>query len=150
MSTLKQQLYQLCSDYLLNKEAQIKQMIAEAREASANETKSSAGDKYETTRELMQQEIDQNMARLSELDRLKAILHHISPTQTGTIVASGSVVYTTNGNFYITIGAGQLKVNDNSFYAISVASPMGMQLLGKSVGYSFVLNGKSFEITNVL
>src|SRR3954469_10517152 len=115
MPSLKEQLYLLCGDYIRNREAQIKKIIGEAREAASNETKSSAGDKYETGREVMQQEINLNMARLNELNKLKATLEHITPTQKGTVVVPGSVVYTNNGDFYIAISAGQLKVADTTF-----------------------------------
>lgn len=150
MSTLKQQLYQRCHNHIADKEAQIKTAITDARETIANETKSSAGDKYETTREMMQQEIDQNLARLAELDKLKATLNLINPLQTGSVVVPGSVVYTSNGNYYISISAGLLKVDGATFYAISAASPLGSHLIGKTIGQSFQMNGKQFLVTNVL
>ena len=81
---LKEELYRLCIDFVSNREAEIKKVIAEAQDAANNETKSSAGDKYETGREVMQQEINLNLARLSELGKLMATLEHITPTQTGT------------------------------------------------------------------
>ncbi len=150
MATLKEQLYLLCGDYIRNREAEIKKTIAEAQEAAANETKSSAGDKYETGREVMQQEIDLNLVRLNELNKLKAALEHIVPAQTGAIAVPGSVVYTSNGNFYISISAGQLKADGASFYAISAASPIGSKLTGQKAGYSFELNGKQFVIEKVV
>lgn len=150
MSNLKLQLYDMCKQYLATREAQIKQVIAEAREAAANETKSSAGDKYETTREMMQQEIDQSLVRLHELEKLKATLQHIDPSLHSATICPGSVVHTGNGNFYISISAGQLQVEDNTYYAISAASPIGAQLMGKTTGYSFFLNGKDFLIKDVL
>ena len=150
MATLKEQLYLLCAEYIGNREAEIKKTIAEVREATANETKSSAGDKYETTREVMQQEIDLNMARLNELRKLRATLEHITPTQEGAIALPGSVVQTNNGNFYIAVSAGQLKVDGKTFYAISAASPVGAKLVGRAVGYSFELNGKRFQVEDVV
>jgi transcription elongation GreA/GreB family factor len=149
-AALKEQLYLLCSDYISNREAEIKKVIADAQEASSNETKSSAGDKYETGREVMQQEINLNKARLNELNKLKATLEHIMPTQEGTIAVPGSVVYTNNGNFYIAISAGQLKAGDTIFYGISAASPIGARLMGREAGYSFVVNEKTFIIEKVV
>jgi len=149
MTTLKDQLYLLCADYISDREAAIKKVIADAQEAAANETKSSAGDKYETGREVMQQEIDLNMARLNELNKLKATLEHITPSQKGAMALPGSVVYTNNGNFYIAISAGPLKVDGVGFYAISAASPMGAKLVGQKAGYSFELNGKKFVIEKI-
>ena len=81
MSRLKEQLYLLCTAYIKSKEAEIRKSIAEAQEAANDDTKSSAGDKFETGRELMQQEIDLNLSRLSELNNLKTILDRIIPAQ---------------------------------------------------------------------
>ena len=147
---LKEELYQFCVDFVSNREAEIKKLIAEAQDAANNETKSSAGDKYETGREVMQQEINLNLARLNELGKLRTTLEHITPTQTGTTALPGSVVYTNNGNFYISISAGKMTVDGTSFFGISAASPIGSKLLGKEVGYSFDLNGKKFVIENII
>ncbi len=150
MAALKEQLYQLCNDYISKREAEIKKVIADAQEAAANETKSSAGDKYETGREMMQQEITQNQGRLNELNQLKATLKHITPTQKGAVALPGSIVYTNNGNFYVAISAGPLKAEGTSFYAISAASPIGSKLIGQTAGYSFDLNGKKFTVGEVV
>ncbi len=150
MPDIKEQLYLLCGEYLRTREAEIKKAIAEAQDAANNETKSSAGDKYETGREVMQQEIDLNITRLNELNKLKTTLEYIAPAHTSTIVVPGSAVHTNNGNFYIAISAGPLKISDTTFYAISAASPIGSKLAGQKVGYSFTLNGKQYLIESVL
>ncbi len=149
MSKLKQQLYILCGDYIKVREAEIKKILEEAREAANNETKSSAGDKYETGRETMQQEIDLNITRLNELSKLKQSLERIIPDQTGTTVVPGSVVRTSNGHYYISIGAGKLKIDDITYYAISVESPIGEKLAGQKTGHAFDFNGKKVMIESV-
>lgn len=150
MATLKEQLYSLCESYIRDQEAEIKKLIAEAQEAANNETKSSAGDKYETAREVMQQDINLNLARLGELSKLRTTLEHINPAQAANVALPGSVVYSNNGNFYIAISAGQVTVDGVKFFCISPASPIGSKLLGNQPGYSFDLNGKSFVIENVV
>ncbi len=149
MTRIKEQLYQLCYEYLRSKEADLKKIIADAREASGNETKSSAGDKYETAREVLQQEINLNLGRLNELNKLRATLEHIIPSQEADVVLPGAVVVTNNGNFYIAISAGRLEVDGTKYFAISVASPIGAKLIGQTAGYSFELNGKKILIEKV-
>lgn len=149
MTELREQLYLLCADYLRAKEADIKKNIAEAQEAASNETKSSAGDKYETGREVMQQEIDLNLTRLNELHKLKNTLEHILPTQKSATVVPGTIAYTNNGNYYIAIGAGLLQVDGVRYYAISAASPIGSLLMGQKAGATFELNGKRFVVERV-
>ena len=150
MAELKQQLYTLCGEYITNRETVIKKLIAEAREAANNETKSSAGDKYETGREVMQQEIDLNLTRLNELNKLKQTLDRIAPNQKNTAAQPGAVVCTDNGNYYIAISAEQLKVNGATYYAISAASPIGTKLAGLKAGDSFTLNGKKVLIESII
>lgn len=147
--TLKQQLHNLCTAYVAQREQQIGQAIADARESVANETKSSAGDKYETGREMMQLEIDLNMARLAELQNQKAAMVHIATDGSSPVVVPGSVVFTNNGAFYVSISAGLLKVDGNVYYAVSPASPVGSALMGHEAGHSFQLNGKRFMIERV-
>lgn len=149
MSDLKEKLFQMCKEYIATRETDIKRAIADAREAANNETKSSAGDKYETSRELMQQEIDLNLGRLNELNKMQSTLDHITPTHTSDIALPGSLVYTTQGNYYIAISAGRLKVEDTFYYAISAASPIGSKITGQLPGYEFTINDKKILIEKV-
>lgn len=149
MSKLKEQLYLLCVDYIRKKEAEIKTIIAEAQEAANDETKSSAGDKFETGREIMQQEIDLNLTRLNELHKLKQTMEWIIPAQKSETVQPGSLVYTNNGNYYIAISAGLLKVDNTAYYAISSTAPIGEKMTGKKPGDQFTLNDKKYTITSI-
>ena len=150
MSKLKQQLYLLCGQYIANRETEIKAAIADAREASANETKSSAGDKYETGVETIQQDIDLNITRLNELNKLKQTLERIIPDQISSIVVPGSIVRTNNGSYYISIGAGKIKAEDVTYYAISLESPIGEKLAGNKAGHKFEFNGRKYVIESVV
>lgn len=150
MSKIKQQLYILCAEYVKRNTAEIQRAISEAQEAANNETKSSAGDKYETGRETMQQDIDINLTRLNELAKVRQALERIMPDQTSDVIQPGSLVRTNNGNYYISIGAGKLKVDDDVYYAISDASPIGLKLTGQKTGDKFVFNGKTYEIHKVV
>jgi len=150
MSKLKEQLYLQCWDYIKKKEAEIRKTIADAQEAANEDTKSSAGDKFETGREVMQQEIDLNLARRNELNKLKLTLEKIIPAQKSTTALPGSVVVTNNGNYYITISAGPLNADNVSYYAVSIASPIGTQLSGKKAGDQFTMNGKKFVIERII
>ncbi len=150
MSTLKEQLYILCATYLRNRETDIKSAIAAAQEAANEDTKSSAGDKFETGRESVQQEIDLNLVRLNELNKMKTALELIIPAQKGSIAAPGSLVFTNNGIFYVAISAGQLKVDGATYIAISAASPIGTNFMGQTAGYEFSFNGKKYKIEKVV
>lgn len=149
MSTLKQQLHHLCAAYISHREAALKAAIAEVQDAVGNETKSSAGDKYETTREMMQQDINMNLARLNELYKMRAALEQIPTAHKGPKAQPGSVIHTSNGNYYIAVSAGKLLADGTTYYAISPSSPIGAKLLGLQAGDSFEQGGKKLEIVRV-
>ena len=147
---IKQQLYQIVSEQILQRINDAETAIAEARKASENDTKSSAGDKYETGRAMMQQEIDLNSRQLLEARKLQALLQQINADTTHNVAQTGSLVTTNQGDFYLAVGSGALFINGKKYFAISAASPIGLQLKGKKIGESFMLNGMKFEILNVL
>lgn len=149
MNAIKEQLYNLCQYHVLKNINSAEAAIADSREASQNETKSSMGDKYETTREMLQQDINMNMDRLQKARSEQLLLQQINPEQNGIIASAGSLVKTNNGWFYIAIGAGKLMIDKEIYYAISLLSPIGSQLKGKKTGDSFVLNSKTYKIEKI-
>ncbi|MDB4924453.1 MAG: 3-oxoacyl-ACP synthase [Mucilaginibacter sp.] len=146
MSHLKEKLYQQCLDYVQQRMQAAEQGIKEAQKAASDDTKSSAGDKYETGREMMQQETNRNMAQLNEANKLKVALNLVNTTAEFKQVETGSVVITDNGNFYLAISAGTLNVDGEQYFAISPASPIALKMKGLKVGDEFSLNGKTYTL----
>lgn len=126
------------------------QAFRAAEQAQNEDTKSSAGDKYETGRAMMQQEKDRNTTQLNEANKLMVALNRISTGGTSDKAESGSVVVTNNGRFYLAISAGNLLVEGESYFAISPGSPIGMKMMGSKVGQAFSLNGKTYTIEDIV
>ena len=150
MSDLKKELHQLCINYARKIMEATELAIADAQKASTDDTKSSAGDKYETGREMAQQETNRNMAQLNEANKLLVALNRIGTTGAPVHAEPGSVIITNNGNFYLAISAGVLTLNGKTFFAVSPASPIGNLLNGKKAGDEFALNGKRYKIESVV
>jgi transcription elongation GreA/GreB family factor len=150
MSEIKEKLFILCHDYIANRVSLIKQNVAEAQEAANDDTKNSAGDKFEVGREIMQQEIELNLGRLGEMYKLQTALESVNPTMKHTVVQAGALVVTTNGTYYLAIGAGKLLLDGKIYYAVSPEAPISVQMLGKKQGDDFELNGKKITIEQVL
>ncbi len=150
MSTLKEQLHQKCVKYVQQRMDAAQQAIAEAQQAANNDTKSSAGDKYETGREMAQQETNRNLTQLNEANKLMVALNRISTGSKSATAEAGSVVKTNQGNFYLSISAGNINAEGESYVAISTASPVGLKLKGTQAGDSFTFNGKNYSIIEVL
>lgn len=114
----------------------------------ANETKSSAGDKFETSREMMNQS-RQNIS--GRIDTLKEQAHFLSQNQvrsTLTKVESGSLVETNEGYFFFGLALGNLKYKDHQVIALSFQSPLGEAFHHKKVGEKVIFRDKSFIILN--
>jgi len=150
MSSIKEELYSYCLRHIEEQSAAIQQKINDARDAASEDTKSSAGDKYETGRAMMQQETDRNMAQLTEANKLKVALNQINPAVNNDRAETGSIVITNLAKFYISISAGALAANGDTYMAISPASPIGLKMKGLQVGDEFNLNGKVYKLESIL
>ena len=150
MIELKKELYNQCLNYVQKSMEAALLAINEAQKASTDDTKSSTGDKYETGREMMQQETDRNMKQLNEANKLKVALNKISPNTVADNVDTGSVVVTNSGNFYVAVSAGILTVKGEKYFAISPGSPIGIKLMGQKAGAEVKLNDKLYHIKAVI
>ena len=72
----KAELLELVKEKISEKIQKLEQLIAETR-VSNNDTKSSMGDKYETSREMLQQEINKLELQLNEQLNTQQILKNI-------------------------------------------------------------------------
>ena len=68
---------------------------------------------------------------------------------TSNIITLGSIVFTDKLNYFITISAGKLVVDNESFYAISANTPMGKLLIGKTVGDVIGFSKNTIEIKKI-
>ena len=150
MSELKTELHRQCTAFVLQRMENAKQALLSAEQSATEDTKSSAGDKYETGREMMQQESTRNMIQLNEANKLLVALNRISTTGQTDKAEEGSMIITNNGNFYISVSAGALTVDGRSYFAISAASPIGVKMMGCKAGDGFSLNGAAYQIINII
>ncbi|OOG19116.1 hypothetical protein BWD42_03980 [Sphingobacterium sp. CZ-UAM] len=122
--------------------AMIESALETARDSSNDDTKSSAGDKYETSREMIQQDINRYQGQLLEANKDLMQLTNIKSTigDKTDFVKLGSLVKTNVGFYFIASSIGALKIDHHNVFVISAASPIGQLLLGKKVGDSFLFN----------
>lgn len=146
----KQALYNLCAAFIENKRQTIQHTILEIQQSLTSETKSSAGDKHETGRAMLQLEREKAGQQLAEIQKLQEHLSKIDSKTISQTIRLGSVVYTSNANYYIAISAGVLEVNNTAFYAISPSTPIGQLLMSKTVGDNIVFRDINSSITQVL
>ena len=123
--------------------------INSAKESKNNETKSSAGDKFETGRAMMQIEQEKNEMQLGKTLMLKSLLKQVDLKKQHETVGFGSLVFTNRGKYFIAIGIGKIEVEGEICFAISVDSPVGKLLLGKQVGEQVEFRG-AIEILEIV
>lgn len=120
-----------------------------AQDAANTEEKSSAGDKYETGRAMMQIERDKAAQQLTEATKLK---HGLSALRTELRVESiglGSLVISDHVNFYIAISIGKVTVDGQEFIAIAPNAPVAAMLMNLKKGDVFHFNGTDHIIREI-
>lgn len=147
---LKGLIYHKILEELDRKIEVISAAIASAKDSRNNDTKSSAGDKYETGREMMQIEIEKNEVLLNQTAKQRKELARIDVSEEFSKVAFGSLVVTDKGTYFISIGIGKIKIDDQVCYAISLASPIGSLLKDKAVGGEVQFQGRKFSIIGIV
>ena len=137
---LKKALYKSCVEFVDKREETINEIITSSHNALTSETKSSAGDKHETGRAMLQLEIEKASQQLEGIHEMRLILSKIRMDDISEFIKLGSVVITNRGNYFLAISAGEINILTIKYFAVSTASPIGKLLLGKSVGNVFDFN----------
>ena len=145
----KKQVYYHCLRLVQKKLADIELAIREAQLTANEETKSSAGDKYETGRAMMHLEQEKLASQRVATQQLKKVLDQIDPTRSAAKVGLGSLVQTNRGWFLVAVGIGQVEVEGESCFVISPAAPLGKALWGRQPGEIVLVNAQATEIMAV-
>ena len=146
---LKTNLLKQCEVYLNQRFETIQNTILDIQNALQSETKSSAGDKHETGRAMLQLEREKAGHQLAEVQKLNEILNKVNPESIHNKCILGSIVFTTKDNYFIAISAGEITHQNQKFYAISPATPIAQLLLSKSTGDSFEFRKTGITITKI-
>ena len=147
---LKEKLHKQCQDALNQHLEVIKSTISDIQNSLQSETKSTAGDKHETGRAMLQLEREKAGNQLAELQKQIGILHKINPEMSYSKVALGSLVKTTVSNYFIGVSVGEITIENETFYAISLSTPIGQLLVSKGVGDDIQFRMQKFTITDIL
>ncbi|MDG2062234.1 MAG: 3-oxoacyl-ACP synthase [Flavobacteriaceae bacterium] len=115
-----------------------------------SETKSSAGDKHETGRAMIQLEREKLGNQIREIELNYQRLNTIKDVKTSTIISLGSLIFTDKANYYVAIAADSCEVNSKVFYCISSQSPIGKLLIGKKINESIMFNNIKSTILEII
>lgn len=143
----KQEIINIVRAKLTGKIQYFENLIAETR-ASNNDTKSSMGDKYETGREMLQQEINNLQRQLNEVLNQQGALQKIT-SEPSEKVQNGALVKTNRGLFYVSASMGEIIFENQKIMTVSAESPLVKAMFGKKMGDSFTINNINQDIEHI-
>lgn len=150
MSLIKTAVYHHCESYLRQKAKGYLSQDQSLLESLDSEGKSSAGDKHETGRAMIQLEREKLAQQRERNDQDIKTLDALKNKTTTVHLAPGALVNTSLASYFLAVPADAFSHNDKKIYCISPQSPIGQLLLGKKAGESFSFRGNSIKVLEVL
>lgn len=150
MHTTKHNLIDKVSFFLNKKLSDLNAMMADLNEASKNETKSTVGDKHETSKAMMHLEQEKLGSQIKEIEFQIKEFNSINFTTVTTSVVLGSLVETNKGYFFIATAIGKMQIDDKTIFAISNKSPLGLKLIGLKENEAIEFNTINYIIKKVI
>ena len=147
---IKEALFRQCEAFANKRLQTVEAVISSNQLALQSETKSSAGDKHETGRAMLQLEMEKAGQQLAGIMQMKEILAKVDILKTSKNVCLGSVIFTEKVNYFLSISAGQLEVANKMYFAVSVSSPIGKLLLGKQENEEITFNGMLYKVQKIV
>ena len=148
MGINKKEVIQSFVDKLTLERNELKTALEETRGSTQSETKSSAGDKYETQREMMQMEINRMESQISNLN--DSISQWNSFNTIDNTVNWGSLIEISIGGnvVHLIIGpsSGDIQLNKKTIKSISKDSPIGKAIWGQTAPAEFEFSGKTIKL----
>lgn len=149
-AVIKRKLLDTCKQYVEDRIMAATLAMNQAQESANEEGRSSAGDKYETGRAMMQIEREKAAEQVEEALKLRYVLDRIDADAPHDVVSLGSLVITSTLNIFLAIGAGRVTVDGEDFVIVAPVSPLGKAMLGLKMNEQFTFNNYGNTITKIL
>ena len=147
--TLKEKIYESYFRIIEDKISLLQNNLAELKESSTNETKSTAGDKYETALAMIHIEQENTNQQLKQALKQKILFSKIDPHVCTSKIINGSLVKTNRGHFFLSIALGKTTVDGITVIALSPDSPLGQKLIGLRENEFAEINNIRYTIEKV-
>ena len=113
--------------------------LKQAIHSRNSDTKSSAGDKFETSREMAQIEIQKIETEISKTQQFF----------TDLASKASQLIITDKGAFLISIPFGKVMVNTTEVFCISNSAPITKQLVNTEISANFEYRGVTYNILDI-
>jgi len=117
-----------------------KELLKTAIKSRNSDTKSSAGDKHETSREMAQIEIAKAEQQIAKTQQF---INHLK-------LYPSTLILTDNGIFFIAIAYGKITINNDCVYCISNAAPISKVMLASKENDIVNFNGFEYKIIKLI
>lgn len=145
----KEQLLQACKKIIQERIENANHAMNAAQEAANGEDKSSAGDKYETSRAMGHRDRDMYARQLVEAKNEWQKLDKIN-LEPSSVIKAGSLIEVNEILYFIASGIGKLEINGQVVMVISKESPIANLMVNKKINDNFSFNGKLLKITSLI
>jgi len=149
MIAIKKELLAYCEQAVQARHRTIKNTINDIEDSLFEATKSSAGDKHETERAMLQIDRERAGRQLQEIEKLQQLIKQI-PITLAKSCTLGSLVLTTSGNYFLSLSVGSVTIEDTLFFCVAMDAPIAQLLRGKTQGDVFVFQGKEHTINQLV
>ncbi|MCH7413909.1 hypothetical protein MM213_10460 [Belliella sp. R4-6] len=128
--------------------ADIQEQLKNLQQSSEIEEKSSAGDKYETHQEMLNQNRDILQKRLSST---KVMLNQINavPVKNISTVEEGALIEVPMGNVWVSVAMGKVNLDGKDYLLVSKESPLISALWGLKKGDLAEFRGNNIKISKI-
>lgn len=128
---------------------EIQAEVSSLQQEMGEETKSSAGDKFETSREMMNQSINRLQNSLQQQKKQLQQLEELKNSKATEKVGLGSFVCTEKVNFLFGLAFGKVNSSKDNIFALSLNSPLGRIFLDQKVGDTVKMNQTNYTIKSI-
>lgn len=146
---LKQELLQVCTDYVNKRIYNYKLEMDTIKDSIENNDKGNSEDDDSGNGKLLN-DLEKNAQHLNDATKMMETLKQINPKIQNDSGTLGSIVYTQSNVFFLSVSVGKIEIENSTYFAISLQSPIGMLLKNKTKGDQINFNGTSYTITNVI
>ncbi|MFN8396430.1 MAG: 3-oxoacyl-ACP synthase [Bacteroidia bacterium] len=146
---LKKEILQKCLAYVDDLIEAVEIGMRDAQEA-AEEGATSGADEMDASRAMAEIEKEKGASQLAETLKTKDSLARVRIDKAYDSAQVGALVSTTNGDFFIAAATGKMKVNGKDYFAISPFSPIAKEMNGLKAGDKFKINGREFQIKEII
>ncbi|MEQ8715562.1 MAG: GreA/GreB family elongation factor [Cyclobacteriaceae bacterium] len=143
-------IHEQCLTILQTKIDELSQTIVDMSESMMAEAKSTMGDKYETSRAMIQSEIERIGLQRSEAIRQLQNIQILDPNKSNSLASRGALVNTGQALYYLGAPIGKVDIDNKAVFVISPQSPIGQLILDKKKGDKIEFNGKTITIKEII